>query len=126
MNNDIFHITIKHKIYEWCIDVIFKHIFRNFPRKAKRIPMVGEKYIYIKHLDINETYYNCTIVDSNVLIDYDLLEESEKKDIVFAIKYKKLLYITDEHEAIEIFADNEDEGYQYFIDEDMPYLKFKQ
>ena len=129
MSNEIFKITIKHKIYEWCIDVVFKHIIRNFPSQNTRVPKIGEKYVYIRHNDIEETYYNCRIVDPKSLEDYDLLDKDEKTGLVFATSYKKLLYRTDEGEDIEVYGEeegDESEGYQYFIVDDMPYLEFKQ
>ena len=132
MNNEIFHVAIKHKVYEWCIDVIFKHIVRNFPQKARRVPKVGEKYIYIKEPTIEETYYNCLIIEPSELEDYDLLDEAEKQDLVFAIRYKTLIYRTEEGEEIEVSTDedNDDEekedGFQYFTTTEMETLIFKQ
>lgn len=129
MSNEIFHITIKHKIYEWCIDVVFNYIFKNFPSKAKRVPHIGEKYVSIHHINIDEIYFNCTIVDPKKLEDYDLMDDIEIADMIFAISYKKAIYNTEDGEEIEIFdssKDEEDRGYQYFLTDDMEYLEFKQ
>jgi len=129
MNTEIFKITIKHKVYEWCIDIIFKHILKNFPSKARRIPEAGEKYVYIREPMIDETYYNCLIIDPKKLEDYNLLDEEEKQDLVFAIKYKRLIYKDEDGEVIEIFGDGDDaenDGFQYFTTSDMEILEFKQ
>ena len=49
MQNNMIFIAIKHKIYEICIDVIFRNIANNFPKKAYRIPSIGETYSSISY-----------------------------------------------------------------------------
>jgi hypothetical protein len=129
MSSEIFKITIKHTVYEWCIDIIFKHILKNFPSTSRRIPEIGEKYVYIRELTIDETYYNCLIIDPKKIDDYNLLDEEEKQDLVFAIMYKRLIYKDEEGGVVEIFGDGEtatNDGFQYFTTSDMEVLEFKQ
>ena len=130
MGNNIFHVVLKHKIYEWCLDIIFRHIVRNFPSKAPHIPQIGEKYVSIQHVNLEETYFNCTVVDPAGLDEYDLLDDTEKQDVKFAISFKRSVYIS-EGEEIEIYDENDEnndagDGLQYFVTIDMKHLVFKQ
>lgn len=132
VSNEIFKIIFKHKLYEFCIDIIFKHILRNFPSDVRRIPEVGEKYTYIRETVINEKYYNCVVISPEKLEDYNLLDEEEQNDLAFAITYKKLVYNDDDGNIIEIFGDSDNitkngtrDGYQYFTFSEMDILEFR-
>ena len=119
MKNDIIRTAIKHTIFEVCIDLFFNSIKKNFPKKGKRVPAIGEKYrkIIDKSSDYAEIYYACTVINPKDMGDYyDELDNSEKKSLVFSIKYERLEYNSD---VI-------DEGdYQYFSQDEFNYLKFE-
>lgn len=131
VSNEIFKITFKHTLYEFCIDIIFKHILRNFPSEVRRVPEIGERYTYIRETVINETYCNCLVINPQKLEDYGLLDEEERNDLAFAITYEKLIYRDEDGNIIEIFGDGNgkngiSEGSQYFTTAEMEILEFKQ
>lgn len=63
------------------------------------------------------------------LEDYNLLDEEERRDLAFAITYKRLIYNDEDGNTIEIFGDgdkNTEDGFQYFTMDEIEILEFKQ
>lgn len=119
IKNDIIRTTVKHTIYEICIDLLFKMIGKNFPKKGKIIPKIGDRYVRIinKNSDYEEIYYTCTVIDPKSMKEYyDDLTNQEKKSLIFAIHYKKLEYDKD------IISEND---YEYFGVDEFAYLKLE-
>ena len=87
MNNDILKTVVKHTIYEFCIDVFFKHIANNFPKTKKRVPAIGEKFVKILDRFNRETYFQCLIIEPKSMEYYDELDEAIKDRILIAVRF---------------------------------------
>jgi len=115
MNTDIIKTAIKHTIYEFCINIFFDNIVKNFPKKSKRVPEIGERFVKVIDKVNGESYFKCTIIDPKTMDYYDEMEEHEKKDVLMAMYFK-----WSEFEGDVIDRDES----QYFSFEEFKDLKF--
>ena len=115
MDNDIFKTTMKHTIYEMCIDILFNHIKKNFPKHKKRVPSIGEKFVKVLDKLNGETYYQCQIIKPTSMEYYDELEADIKNNILIAMHFA-----WNEYDGAEVER-NED---QYFTETEFEELTF--
>lgn len=86
-------IALKHYMYELAIDTFFDRISANFP-KQRILPVIGQSYSKIVDPDLNEAFYDCTIIPISELSYYeDLVESSNEEgfdmdELAFGIRYK--------------------------------------
>ena len=89
MKTDIITVLLKHKIYEFCIDVCFRSISRNFKFSSNiRIPSVGETFEMIYDKENDDIYYRCKVIDHKTMDCYKEFTIDEKESMAFAISYK--------------------------------------
>lgn len=124
--DDIFKITLKHKIYEACVDTFFNKMNINFGRSVIT-PIIGKRYSKIADIGNGETFYNCVIIPLNKLSYYDELaqeifeDDEDISDYVFGITFER--YVDEDNHDNEIYTPD-DLGETHFTVEDLDYTKF--
>lgn len=119
--NDIFKITLKHKIYELCINTFFDKMNTNFG-KTNTKPVIGARYSKIVDHGNGETFYNCTIIPLSKLSYYnDLLsdiadDDDDLDDYAFGITFQT--YVDNDSNETEEF-DTDDLGETHFTYDDV-------
>lgn len=88
-------IAVKHFVYDFCIDLIFKRIVSNFnSNRITGLPKKGEFYSRVSHNTDDEHYHNCVVTEVEKRIN----------------KYKESYYLVTvayEYWDGEIFEDDE-------------------
>jgi len=104
----MFKIAVKHFLYDFCIDLIFKSIKANFNNNtSNKFPKVGEYYSRVSHKYDDENYRNCIVKGVEKRIN-----KSNENYYLIHIKY--------EYTSGKIFNDDEwaeDKLNEYFDEE---------
>ncbi len=82
---------IKHHIYEFCISTCFNRLEQNFKNYDHLIPPVGATYSRIIDNFSGDVFIDCTIVHITELGYWAELDEWERQNFAFAIKFKTWL-----------------------------------
>ena len=62
--------TLKYFIADFCINTFFEQVFTNFNRnEQKTIPEIGDYFKKIVHVDFDEVYYDCIVIDKKPIIN---------------------------------------------------------
>ena len=94
----IFTLFIKYIICDYCINLYFNTINKNFPINETIFPTVGSKFVAI-HDSINDDHYIDCIVIAIKNMEFYQDENIKMSKMVFAFKYSRYEY---DGELIEI------------------------
>jgi len=75
---------VKHCIYDFCIDIFFNRVSRNFKNsRSNKLPKAGEFYSRVVHKYDDETYHNCIVTGLE-----ERTNNSNENYYIITIKYE--------------------------------------